>query len=457
MSSISIDGQHLHRLSEKVDRLLRQRPLPHGELKSLLESETSYTIAMLLNTGVGVNVRLFLFLPLEKRLEVVDFLSIHTLRSLIRRLSSADLAVLLTESNPSMRLKVMRLIESSRIEELSELVNSHIGHQLIRHANYANRAVGRIMQIDVPTVPAGIEVSEAWQYLTRLAQVSESLNNVYLLDKHEHYVAMLPLSHMIGANQKAKVSALAHSETPILSPNMSQKRVAQLFQEFDVVELPVVENGKLIGRVLVEDIVDIIQSRNLEDVQKLAGVGDGEELIDTPAMAAARRRLPWMVLNMVLGFMAVSVIMPFEELIAQVTALAVLMPIITNMGGNLGIQSLTVSIRSVASGNFDWRLPLYEVRKEVIVGVTNGIILGLLIGVIGFIGWGNPYLGGVVAGAMFINAIVASIAGGILPMLLKKLNLDPALMSGSVLTTITDFTGFLTFLGLASLLLPYLK
>lgn len=457
MNEVYVNSKHLRQLSNRIDSLLGRRPVSHNDVLQVLKSESNYTVAMLLNVSLNTRLPLFSMLPIEDRLEVLDYMSIHTLRSLIQRLSNSDLAILLSKADSAKRLKIMRLIERSRIGDLSGIVDERMANQLQHHSNYANRAVGRIMQPDPPTVLATMTTSEATRYVAKLVPVTETLNNVYMVDHHGGYVGLLPVAHLIGVSGREKISSLPRLDVPRISPTMTQRRVTQLIQEFDAVELPVVENDKLVGRVLIEDIIDIMQSRALEDVQRLAGVGDGEEMLDTPPIISARRRLPWMVLNMVLGFLAVSVIMPFEGLIAQVTALAVLMPIISNMGGNMGIQSLTVGIRSAANVNFDWRLPFYEVRKELVVGFFNGVVLGIMMGLIGLVGWGNPYLGLVVAVAMVINAVVASIVGGVLPMTLKRMNLDPALMSGSLLTTITDFTGFLTFLTLASLLLPYLS
>jgi magnesium transporter len=206
---------------------------------------------------------------------------------------------------------------------------------------------------------------------------------------------------------------------------------------------------------LVDDVLDIVEQEFADDLQKMAGITD-EENMQTPALQTSRRRLPWMIVNIFLDLLAVSIIMPFEETIAQVTALAVIMPLVSDMGGNTGIQSLSVAVRALSSGRPNWRLAIKELVKELKVGTLNGFVLGAIVGVIAFFWWGNPVLGLIVAIALVLNTIVASIVGGMLPILLKKLNKDPAMMSGAILTTITDFFGFLLFLSLARAFIDFL-
>jgi len=230
---------------------------------------------------------------------------------------------------------------------------------------------------------------------------------------------------------------------------MDQEEAAQLFEQYDLLSAAVVDdNGRLVGVLTIDDVVDVIQEEAEEDLLRLGGVGD-EELSDTIAVTS-RSRVPWLAVSLITAFMAASVIGLFDATIEQIVALAVLMPIVAGMGGNAGSQTMTVSVRALATKNLDIHNAARIIRREAGVGLLNGALFGCAIGIIAGLWFKDVNLGGIIATAMLINMFAAAIAGIIIPLLLDKFGADPAVSSAVFVTAVTDIVGFFSFLGLAT-------
>ncbi|RPJ83393.1 MAG: magnesium transporter, partial [Acidobacteria bacterium] len=235
-----------------------------------------------------------------------------------------------------------------------------------------------------------------------------------------------------------------------------QEEVARQVAHYDLLAIPVTDaENKLLGVVTVDDVIDVIKEEATEDIFYMAGV-DVHDHVYTPVRGSVRRRLPWLGINLVTALIAASVVAFFEPTIARFSFLAVFLPVVAGMGGNCGTQTLTVMVRGLALGELTWANSRAALAKESLVGITNGLALGFVAGFAAYLWKSNAVLGLVLAGAMIINMFVAGVTGSVIPLLLKKINVDPAIASGIILTTFTDVTGFLSFLGLASLLLHYI-
>lgn len=443
-------------LVKEIDAIVEQNSDVHSRLAQLLESVNDQDVAAILDINPESRQLVFKSVASARRTAVLDLVNGHTLRSITGHLTDHELAQAVQTSPSIVSQKIVSTIERSRLNRLIPMVSDEQRRKnLLSFVNYPKRSVGRIMQTEMVTVKVDMTAQQALHEVINFDVFSGPLYQVYILNDDEELVGTIALSELLREPNAKKLHEVLIKKPPLITPQTSQQKAAQLFQEYDLIEAPITSEGKLMGRVLVDDILDVIQQEFTEDLQKFAGI-TSYETMETSALQSSRRRLPWMIVNIFLDLVAVSVIMPFEATIAQVTALAVIMPIVSDMGGNVGIQSLSVCVRALAANRPDWKLVRRELSKEVRVGVLNGTVLGMIVGVIAYIMWGNPFLGLIVMTALFLNTIIASIVGGILPIILRRLNKDPAMMSGSVLTTVTDFFGFLLFLSLARTFMDYL-
>jgi magnesium transporter len=236
-----------------------------------------------------------------------------------------------------------------------------------------------------------------------------------------------------------------------------QEEVARLVASYNLLAIPVVdESNKLVGVITVDDVIDVIKDEATEDLYRLAGVSSDERVF-TPASESLRKRMPWLIVNLVTAFLAAAVVGLFESTIAAWTALAVFMPIVAGMGGNAGTQTLTVIVRGIALGELTWSNSRKALTKEVLLGIGNGLVLGTIAAIVAWARNGDPRLGVILAVAMVINLFVAGLAGTLIPLGLKAMKVDPALASAVFITTFTDVAGFASFLGLATLFARYFQ
>lgn len=443
-------------LVHQIDQLIEDKRTPFPFIKKLLKDVTDRQAAVLLDIHPDSRWLVFSTLDHKRHTAVLDLVNNHTLRYLIGRMTDHDIAQIIDSSPTLVTQKVIGALEHSRLTAIMALVIDEAKrNHLLNYVSYPRRSVGKIMQPEVLTVHENTKASQALDEMSEFDILNGPIYQLYVVNDNNELTGTVPISEVVREPRNRKLRDMYLKKPPAIRPLTSQQKAAQLFQDYDLIEAPVTSKGIPVGRILVDDIIDVLQQEYSEDAQKFAGI-TADETMDTSVVIASRRRLPWMIANIFLDVIAVSVIMPFEQTIAQLTALAVLMPIVSDMGGNVGIQSLTVSIRSLANDRPDWKLAGRELFKEVRLGTLNGLVLGIIIGLVALVWWGNPFLGIVVAIALFLNTILASVVGGVLPIILRRLKKDPAMMSGAVLTTITDFFGFLIFLSLARALMDYL-
>jgi magnesium transporter len=444
-------------LVKKIDKLIERGHGAPAAISQLLVKQTDQHVAAVLDIHPESRLVVFRGIAADRQSAVLDIVHGHTLRSIVSHMSDHELAGLIESSPSIVSQKIIHTVERPRLNTLIPMVlDAERQKNLLNFVNYPQRSVGRIMQTEVVVVRDTVTVEQALSEVASFDTLSGPVYQVYVQNDKDEFVGVIPISEILREGRTKKMRDVSYiKKPPSISPLTTQQKAAHLFQEYDLIEAPVISDMHLVGRVLVDDILDIVQQESAEDFQKFAGITD-EETLETSVTQSSRRRLPWMIANIFLDLMAVSIIMPFEETIAAVTALAVIMPIISDMGGNVGIQSLSVSVRALAANRPDWKLMGRELFKEIRVGVLNGAILGVIIAIVAFVMWQNPFLGLVVMIALFFNTILASVIGGVLPIILRRLRKDPAMMSGAILTTITDFFGFLIFLGMARLFIDYL-
>ncbi|MBT8474225.1 MAG: magnesium transporter [Rhodobacteraceae bacterium] len=374
------------------------------------------------------------------REEVIDYLPSEALSEAVRELESDDVVDLLEDLEaPQQEALLDALEDSDRVAVEQALA-------------YPEYSAGRLMQREVVTAPEHWNVGETIDHLRAHDDLPDAFYHVILVDPRHRPTGYVTLGKIMGSPRAVKLTDLLEDSFRTIPVSQDEGEVAYAFNQYHLISAPVVdEDGRLAGVITIDDAMAVLDEEHEEDILRLAGVGEGrlsDRVIDT-----TRRRFPWLAVNLVTAILASLVIAQFEDAIAQVVALAVLMPIVASMGGNAGTQSLTVAVRAIAtkdlSGSNVWRV----IRREVLVGAVNGIAFAVIMGIVGVVWFGIPMLGVVIAAAMVVNLVVAGFAGIGIPVLLEKIGVDPALASGAFVTTVTDVVGFFAFLGLAVVLL----
>ena len=314
------------------------------------------------------------------------------------------------------------------------------------------------MSTDFLAVSDAITVGDAIEAIRASPRAEGRPTYVYVVDATGRLRGVLFLRDLVFGTSQQRLAELMRASVISVPATMDQEEVARLFRRHHLAALPVVTaSGHLIGTITPEAVSRIIEEEATEDLLKVAGIAGGEERATMAPRGAIRRRLPWLVLNMFLDVIAVSVIAFFESTIAEVVALAVLLPIISDMGGNVGIQTISLAVRGLATGDVTAADAWRQLRKELLVGLANGLVLGVLLCAVSYVWKGSLLLGIIGGAALAINTVIAGTAGIALPLILKRFGADPASASGPLLTTITDFCGFLLTLSLATFFLPALR
>lgn len=339
------------------------------------------------------------------------------------------------------------------IDEVLKSMDRENRERLEQVLSYAEDSAGRLMNPDVVTVRADVNVDVVLRYLRLRGELPDHTDHLFVVSRRHQYLGRLSLAALVTHEDSTPINRLIDDEQPAIDVQESAEEVARQFSDHDWVSAPVVdENNILLGRITIDDVVDIIRAQAEHQALGAAGLDEDEDLF-SPVRRAVRGRLLWLGINLCTAFMAAWVIGQFEDTLEKIVALAVLMPIVAGMGGNAGTQVLTLMVRGLALGQVGASNARVLLWKEVRVAVINGLLLGSIVGLVAFAWFREWQLSLVIGSALTINLCAAATAGVLVPLTLKRMNIDPALAGGVVLTTVTDVTGFLTFLGLATIVL----
>ena len=321
--------------------------------------------------------------------------------------------------------------------------------RLRRSLSYPEETAGRRMQTEFVAVPPFWTIGQTIDYMREEQNLPDHFSQIFVIDPTFRLLGAVALDKVLRTKRTTRVEDIMHETRHAIPALMDQEEAAQIFEQYDLLSAAVVdENERLVGVLTIDDVVDVIQQEAEEDLLRMGGVGD-EELSDT-VLATSRSRVPWLLVNLVTAFIAASVIGLFDATIEQIVALAILMPIVAGMGGNAGSQTMTVTVRALATKDLDIYNAGRIIRREMGVGFINGIVFAILIGCVAATWFHDPNLGGIIAAAMIINMFMAAFAGIMIPLLLHRFGADPAVASSVFVTAVTDTVGFFAFLGLAS-------
>lgn len=437
----------VHLLENKSDEqvLARVETFHHSDLADAIGLLTGGLRKRLLNL-VKVDLDPDLLFELEDHLrkEVTDTLSPKEVAGIIAEMDSDEAVQVLEDMEAEERNEVLSEVPDEEREDIE------IG------LAYLEDSAGRRMQTELVSVGTEWTVGQTIDFLREEEDLPEEFLDLFVVDLDEKPVGVISLSRILRSPRNTLMREIADETQVIVPAEMLQEEVALLFEKYDLTTSGVVNRaGKLIGMITVDDVMEVAREEFEEDILRLGGVG--EETVDDSVVQASVKRFTWLLVNLGTAILASLVIGLFDATLEEMVALAILMPIVASMGGNAGTQTLTITVRALATKELTAYNAFRTLRKEFAVGLLNGVVFAVLAGVVVVI-WFNHLdvrylLGGIIAGAMIINMMVAGIAGVALPLMLDRMGIDPAVASGVFVTTVTDVIGFFAFLGLASAIL----
>ncbi|MCM3729049.1 magnesium transporter [Neobacillus cucumis] len=428
-----------------------------AEFKAILEELQPYDVAkiyedlpekhkgrFLLYLDTDVLADLMEELDKEEQLELLNILGIEKTSKVLDLMDNDDLALLLNELSPEKKdslLSGMKKEESSAVRGIM---------------NYPPETAGRIMTNRFIWIRDYFTVREAVDKFKVFAEFAESINYLYVIDEARKLVGVVSYRDLLLAEPEEKIREIMYERVISVSAATDQEVVAQTAERYDFLAIPIVdENNVLVGIVTVDDIIDIFIQEANEDIEKLSASGKSIDF-ETKTFVAAARRLPWLILLLFIGVISGRIISSFEETLQRVVALAFFMPMIAGMTGNTGTQSLAVVVRGLITQDINRRVITRLIARELGVGITIGVTCAIIIAIIAYIWQGNLILGAVVGSSLFFTLIIGTLAGTIIPLILYRLKIDPAVASGPLITTLNDIFSLMTYFGIATMFLKHL-
>ncbi|MBU3671658.1 MAG: magnesium transporter [Sinobacteraceae bacterium] len=375
------------------------------------------------------------------RQELIEEMETEELVAAAEGLELDDLADLVGELPETVTLQVLRSMDQRDRERLRKVLS------------WPEDSAGGLMNTDTVSVRPDVTLEVVLRYLRMRGELPPRTDSLFVVDRDDRYLGTIALTRIITGDPEDIVGESLDTEAARIEPELAAHDVAQLFQERDLVSAAVVNGeGRLLGRITVDDVVDVIREEAEHSVRSMAGLQDEEDLF-AGIVPSTRRRLLWLGINLVTAFLAAAVVKTFEGTIEKVAALAALMPIVASMGGIAGTQTVTLIIRGIALGQVQWSNARWLLFKEIAVGGLNGLLWAFVVGAVTVLWFDTWQIAVIIAAAMLVNLLAAAAVGVIVPMALRRLDIDPALSAGVILTTFTDCIGFATLLGLGALFL----
>jgi len=394
-------------------------------------------------------------IPKAQRGDVLLELPEGMQEDLLARLAPSEIEDVVEHLDSDDATDILQAVDKEIADEVIERLEPDERRGLEALMVHDEESAGGLMQAELFKVRADWTVEKVLLVLRRFGHEIENLNYVYIVDDDDRLVGVIPLHKLLFCQPDILVTDTVYEDFPTAHAGQDQEAVTHLFEKYDVLAVPVVDDdGVLIGRITADDIIDVVQEEATEDMYRLAALSGADDLSEQVGITAWRRGI-WLTVNLGTAILASLVVAQFQGTIAQIVALAVLMPIVASMGGIAGTQTLTVIVRGIALGRVTLANARRSLFKEVSVSLFTGLTFALVMGVVAAL-WFPALgirLGVVIAVAMFINLLIAGMSGALIPLALQRMNIDPALASGTILTTVTDVVGFFAFLGLASVFL----
>ncbi|MGI1668967.1 MAG: magnesium transporter [Neptuniibacter sp.] len=382
--------------------------------------------------------------------DVLQHLSDEIQADILSRMDTEEVLALTESLESDDMVDVLQQLPNRVMKETLKIMDKQNLRRVEKLLSYPEDTAGGLMNTDTTTVRPDITIETALRYMRRHDEIPEMTDSLIVVSRKDSFIGLLPLTKLLVSDPTITIREIMITDIEPINASMPDDQVALLFEEHDLVSAPVVDDkGKLLGRITIDDVVDVIREDADHSLMSMAGLDEDEDTF-APVMKTTRRRAVWLGINLLTAFIASAVIGIFEDTIEKVVALAVLMPIVASMGGIAGSQTLTLVIRGQALGHVERANAGWLLNREMIVGTLNGILWAAVIAVIATAWFQDINIGIIIALAIVINLVAGAIAGTLLPVGLKSMGIDPALAGSVLLTTITDVVGFFAFLSLAT-------
>ncbi len=434
-------------------------------INEALESGSLKQVARIINKGLSSSdiahliessppkERMIIWRLIEQDLrgEVLQYLSEDIQGYFLSKLNTQEVVSVTEDLDTDDLADILQQLPDAVIQEVLDSMDTQDRLRVEAVLSYPEDTAGGLMNTDTITIRADITIDVVLRYLRRHRSLPDMTDALLVVSRKDELVGVLPITKMLVSNPNATVREVMETDMMSIDVNTHASEVANVFERQDLVTAPVVnKDGYLLGRITIDDVVDVIRDDADHSLMSMAGL-DEEEDTFAPVKKTAKRRAVWLGINLITAFIAAGVIGMFEDTIQQVVALAVLMPIVASMGGIAGSQTLTLVIRAMAVGQISSSNLKWLLNREFVVSVINGFLWAIVVASAAVLWFQDMTIGLVIAAAMLINLVVAAITGTVLPIFLKSRDIDPALAGGVILTTVTDVVGFVSFLGLATL------
>lgn len=422
----------------EVRRMLRTLPAP--DIAHLLES----------SPPPGRHV-LWQLIDESEEGEILQELSDDLQAQFLRQMDARQVAAVTEGLETDDVTDILQQLPDKVLQEVLKSMDQQDRTRLEQLLTYPDDTAGGLMNTDTITVRTRHSMDVVLRYLRRHTEIPAMTDNLIVVNRADDFIGLLPLRSVLVADPDDSVLDRMRTDVEAIPATMPSTEVAKLFERHDWVSAPVVDaKGKLLGRITIDDVVDVIREDADHSLMSMAGLGDEEDTF-APILTTTPRRAVWLGINLLTAFIASAVINLFHDTLDKVVALAVLMPIVASMGGIAGTQTLTLMVRGMALGQIGRSNRNWLINREFVVGLLNGILWSLVVAVAASLWFEDTLIGLIIAAAMVINLATAALAGTLIPLIMRRLSIDPALAGGVVLTTVTDVVGFLSFLGLATL------
>ncbi|MCG6939267.1 MAG: magnesium transporter [Gammaproteobacteria bacterium] len=391
--------------------------------------------------------------PEDQEAEILTHMHDDARDSVIGGMEEGELLAAAEAMDPEDLAEIIDDLPQKRIEALLEALDNDYRSRLEFVLNFEEDSAGRLMSRDVISVRPDVSLAVVLRWLRLHKKLPPYTDSLMVIDETDHYIGKIEISDILTGDPDELVATLMHPDTTSINATMSEHDVAAIFEDRDLISVAVVnDDGLLLGRITIDDVVDVIREESERALLHSAGLSEDEDMF-APVLPSAMRRGIWLGINLITVFAAAWVIGRFEEALDKIVALAVLMPVVASMGGIAGSQTLTLTIRGlaldqIAAANIRWLT-----TKEFLVGATNGVVWSIIVAAVAYLWFGDPGIAMILGVAMILNLLAAALSGVAIPLLLHRWGIDPALSGAVILTTVTDIIGFLSFLGLATLFL----